>query len=200
MTALDIGVITVVVFFLARGVWIGFIRQIAFLLALFLGYVAAGTYYPAWSRYLSQIGNPQLRFLVTYALLFFTTYVLIMLLGLGLKRVMQISFLGWFDRLLGAVFGLTKAIFITTLAFMALTGIFASSSSFIEKAFFSKYLLTSSQWITSIIKDKDLQANLLPQQPAISDLLRNSIPAVQTLRRETSKMPQHDPLVDKGSL
>lgn len=185
MTALDIGVIVVTVFFLTRGIWIGFIRQIAFLLALFLGYAAAGTYYPTLSQHLEKIDNPQLRFVVTYALLFFTTYVMIMLLGLGLKKVMQITFLGWFDRLMGGVFGLVKAVFIATLVFMALTGIFSTNSVYIEKAFCTKYLLISSQWLTSIIHDKDLQAELLPKKPAISNFLSNPVPALQSLGRDT---------------
>lgn len=185
MTALDIGVIVVVTFFLARGLWIGFVRQIAFLLALSLGYVAAGSYYPAWSQHLSGIHNPQLRFVATYALLFFTTYVVIMLLGLGLKKVMQISFLGWFDRLMGAVFGLVKAGFLNTMIFMALTGIFSSNSVFIEKALFSRYLSISSQWLTSIIKDSDLRTELLPKKPALSDFLSDPVPALQTLGRDT---------------
>lgn len=190
MTALDIGVIVVTAFFLARGVWIGLIRQLAFLLALFLGYVAAGTYYSSWSQHLSQVENPQLRFVVTYALVFFTTYVLIMLLGVGLKKVMQISFLGWFDRLLGAFFGLGKAIFIVSLVFMALTGIFSSGSVFIEKAFFSKYLLITSRWITSIINDKELANELLPKKPAISRFLRDPVPTMQTLGRDAHKVAE----------
>lgn len=185
MSTLDIGVIVVAIFFLARGLWIGFVRQIAFLLALSLGYVAAGTYYPEWSQHLSQIQNPQLRFVVTYALLFFTTYVAIMLLGLVLKKVMQISFLGWFDRLMGAVFGLAKAAFISTMIFMALTGIFASSNVFIDQAFFTKYLSISSQWVTSIIRDNDLRAELLPKKPALSNFLSDPVPALQTLGRDT---------------
>ena len=171
MTALDIGVIVVAALLVARGVWIGFVRQSAFLLALFLGYGAAGTYYPLFSQHLTAIHAPQLRFVVTYGLLFFITYVLTMVLGLGLKKVMQITFLGWFDRLLGGLFGMAKAVFIATLVFMALTGIFSSSSVFIDKAFFSKYLRRSSQALTSIIKDHDLQARLLPQEPAISSFL-----------------------------
>lgn len=185
MTALDIGVIVVSVLFLVRGVWIGFVRQIAFLLALFLGYIAAGTYYPSWSQYLSRIGNPQLRFLVTYALLFFGTYVLIMGLGLGLKKVMHVSFLGWFDRMMGGIFGLAKAVFLSTMVFMALTGIFSSSSVFIQKSFLGQYLTISAQWMTSIIKDRDLQQELLPKKPAISDFFANPIPALKSLGGET---------------
>lgn len=185
MTALDIGVIIVTVFFLARGIWIGFVRQIAFILALLLGYVAAGTYYPSWSQHLSQIGNPQLRFVVTYGLLFFSTYVVIMLLGLGVKKVMQISFLGWFDRLMGGVFGLIKAVFLTTLVFMALTGIFSSDSVFLKEAFFAKYLIISSAEMTSIINDKELRSELLLKKPALSDFLSDPVPVLQTLGRDT---------------
>lgn len=182
MTALDIGVIVVAALLVARGVWIGFVRQIAFLLALFLGYGAAGTYYPIFSQHLTAIQTPQLRFVVTYGLLFFTTYVLTMVLGLGLKKVMQITFLGWFDRLLGGLFGMAKAVFIATLVFMALTGIF-SSSVFIDQAFFAKYLRLSSQALTSIIKDHDLQAKLLPQEPAISTFLPAPVPPSQAVGR-----------------
>jgi len=185
MTALDIGVVVIVTFFLARGLWIGFARQLAFLLALSLGYLAAGTYYPLWSRYLSSVANPQLRFVLTYALLFFTTYVLVMLLGIVCKKVMQISFLGWFDRLLGGVFGLAKAVFLSTMIFMALTGIFSANSVFLEKAFFRPYLTISSQWLTSIVRDQNLQAELLSKKPALSNLLGTPpIPALQPLRRD----------------
>lgn len=184
MTALDIGVIVVIAFFLTRGVWIGFVRQIAFILALSLGYVAAGSYYPELSQHLTTIQTPQLRFVVTYGVLFFTTYVVIMVLGLGLKKVVQISFLGWFDRLLGGVFGLCKAVFIATMVFMALTGIFANSTAFLEKSFFAPYLQISSQAVTSIIQDSDLQAQLLPQKPAISDLLTNAVPIKKIMGRD----------------
>lgn len=198
MTALDIGCIIVLAFFLTRGVWIGFVRQIAFILALFLGYVAAGTFYPEFSQYLTAIHTPQLRFVVTYGLLFFTTYVLIMVLGLGLKKVMQISFLGWFDRLLGGVFGLVKAVFIATMVFMALTGIFSASTPFIDKAFFTPYLLTSSRTVTSIISDSDLQAQLLPHKPAISEMLIKSVPLKKMMARDPGTIAQKDGLVDKG--
>lgn len=185
MTVLDIGVIVVAAFFIVRGVWIGFVRQLAFLLALFLGYAAAGTYYPSWAQHLSQISNPQLRFVVTYGLLFFTTYVVIMLLGLGLKKVMHISFLGWFDRLMGGVFGMIKAVFLTTLLFMALTGIVTSDSVFIRDAFFTKYLIISSAEMTSIIKDKELRGELLLKKPALSGFLSDPVPVLQSLGRDT---------------
>ncbi len=186
MTALDIGVIITIVLFLVRGIWIGFVRQIAFVLALSMGYLAAGANYDLFSKHLTKwISDPQLRFVITYLVLFLATYVIIMLLGAGLKKVMQVTFLGWFDRFMGAVFGLAKAVFLSTLAFMALAGIFSNSNPIIQKSFSTKYLTKSAQFITSFIKDKDLQHALLPHSPAISSFLANPIPALKKLGGNT---------------
>ncbi|NOX25520.1 MAG: CvpA family protein [Deltaproteobacteria bacterium] len=186
MTALDIGVIVITVFFLVRGIWIGFVRQIAFVLALSMGYLAAGANYSLFSRYIVKwVSDPQLRFVITYMILFLATYVIIMLLGAGLKKVMQVTFLGWFDRLMGGVFGLAKAAFIATLGFMALAGVFSNSNPIIQKSFSSKYLTQSAKFVTSFIKDKNLQQSLLPHQPAISAFLANPVPALKKLGGKT---------------
>ena len=182
MTILDIGVVIVTVLFLVRGVWVGFVRQLAFFLALTLGYLAAGKYYTILSQNFSPwIENAQLRFVVTYTLLFLITYVLVMFLGRGMKKVMQVTFLGWFDRTMGGLFGLAKAAFISTLVFMGLAGFLSSSSPIIQKSFFSPYLMQSSRYITSFIKDKELKDELLPKKPAISNFLTDPVPVLKSL-------------------
>ncbi len=185
MSVLDIGVIVVTIIFLVRGAWIGFFRQLAFFAALFMGYAVAGIYYTQLSQHVQWINDPQLRFVVTYAVLFIVTYVFVILLGFGLKKVMQISFMGWFDRMLGGIFGLAKAVFISTLAYMALAAVLTSSSPIIHKSFCSKYLLQSSHIITAIIRDKNLQAQLVPQKPAISSFLTEHVPALKSVGRES---------------
>lgn len=181
ITVLDIGVIVVTVAFLVRGVWVGFVRQLAFIIALVMGFVAAGNYYPVLSRYGQWIENPQLRFVVAYTLLFLATYVLIMFIGVGLKKVMQVTFLGWFDRMMGGFFGLAKAVFISTLCFMALAGVLSSTSPVIQKSFFSPYLMASAEFLTSFIKDKSLQKELVPKKPAISSFFSDPVPVLQLL-------------------
>ncbi len=182
MTVLDIGVIVITVIFLIRGVWIGFVRQIAFVFALAMGYLAAGTYYNQFSKHISKlVPEPQLRFVITYFILFLVTYIVIMLLGAGLKKVMRVTFLGWFDRTMGGVFGLGKAAFIVTLGFMALAGIFSNSNPIIQKSLSTKYLMRSAQFVTSFIQDKDLQDAILPKGPAIPSFLVNPIPALKKL-------------------
>lgn len=176
MTALDAGVIIITLLFLIRGIWIGFIRQLAALAALFIAFIAAGQYYSQLSIYITKfISEPQLAFIITYASVFLVSYVLIVLLGLLLKKVMQISFLGWFDKLLGGIFGFAKAAFICTLIFMALAWILSNSNPMIQKSFFSPFLMKSSQFVLTFIKDKDLQARFTPKKPAISSFLNNPI-------------------------
>jgi len=183
MTVLDIGVIIVTSLFVVRGVWIGFVRQIAFFVALVLGYVAAGTYYPLLSTYISRwLENMQLGFVITYSLLFFITYVLVMLGGVLVKKVMQVSFLGWFDRSMGGIFGLAKAVFISTLAFMLISAVFSSTSPMIRKSFFAPYLMESSRILTSVIRDKNLQKELTPKPPAISTFFSKPVPGAKLLK------------------
>lgn len=182
ITILDIGVIIITILFLVRGVWVGFVRQLAFFLALVMGYLAAGKYYPFFSQYTSAwLKDPQLRFVVTYSILFLFTYVAIMLLGLGLKKVMQVTFLGWFDRSMGAMFGLGKAVFLMTLIFMGLAGVFSATNPIIQKSFSSPYLMVSSRYMTSFIQDKELKQQLVPKRPAISLFLTDSVPVLKTL-------------------
>jgi len=184
VTILDIGVIIITVLFLVRGVWVGFVRQLAFFLALVAGYLAAGRYYPFVSQYtIDWLKDPQLRFVVTYSVLFLFTYVAIMLLGLGLKKVMQVTFLGWFDRSMGAVFGLAKALFVSTLIFMGLAGVFSATNPIIQKSYSSPYLMMSSRYMTSFIQDKELKQQLAPKKPAISSFLADPVPLIKTLGR-----------------
>lgn len=185
----------------ARGIWVGFVRQLAFFLALFLGYGAAGQYYGQLSPYVTPVvSNPQLAFFITYLMLFVTAYLLAMTAGMLLKKVMQISFLGWFDRLLGGIFGLLKAVFVSTLLFMLVTAFLSTASPIVENSFSVPYLMVSSQWLVGLIRDKHLQMELLPKNQAISSFLTDSIPMLQTLGGNAKKVGKKDDLIPEGGL
>jgi len=176
MTTLDAGVIIITLIFLTRGIMIGFVRQIASLAALSSGFIIAGHYYHQFAQYAkAYISEPQLAYIITYGLVFVVSYILIILAGILTKKVMQVSFLGWFDRTLGGVFGLAKAVLVNTLLFMLLAWILSSSSPLIQKSFFSKYLMISSQYATALIQDDHLRSQVMPQQPAISAFLDDPV-------------------------
>ncbi len=182
MTPFDIIILALILLFIARGVWVGLIGQLAFLAALILGYAAAGAYYSRLGHLLLPlIPNPQANFLITYIILFVVTYLLTILVGMGLKKVMSITLLGWFDRLMGGLFGLAKAAFLSTLLFMALSGFISGQRPFYSHSLSTPYLTASSNYLLTWIRDNDLRHRLVPKQPAISVLLAPpAVPAGKT--------------------
>ncbi len=189
MTSFDAVVIIILAIFLARGIWTGFIRQIAFIAGLLLGFGAAGRFYEQFSGLVSPIiENPQIGFLVTYCILFILVYVLVMTAGVLLKKVMQITFLGWFDHLLGGVFGLGKAVFISTLLFMILAGFMSNSEAFRGKSFFFPFFSNSSRYILNFVKDTELRSGFLPKRPAITPLFTEQISLGRPVKIEPEKI------------
>lgn len=187
MNAIDFGVIAIILLFLVRGVWVGFVRQLASLAALILGYLFAGRYYEQISPRLSSvIPSPQLCFLVTYALLFLAVFFAVLALGFVLKKVMSLSLLGWFDRFMGGIFGLVKAAVIVTVGFMVLSGMLADSNPLITGSLSAPYLTKSSGFLLSFVPDQNLQRHLLPKAPAIA-LPDIAIPAGKPPRTESAK-------------
>ena len=182
MTAFDAIILIIFLLFLARGIWVGLIGQLAFLVALPVAFLAAGAFYGRLGHLLLPVlPNPQSSFLLTYILLFLATYLLIILIGKGLKKVMSITLLGWFDRLMGGLLGLGKAAFLSTLLFMTLSGFTAGPRAFFSDSLSTPYLATCSEYMLTMIQDKDLRHRFLPKKPAISELLAPTIPVGKPL-------------------
>ena len=176
MSALDIIIIIIISLFLGRGIWTGFIRQIASVAALVIGFIIAGRFYGESANLVFPfIRNQQAGFFVAYILLFLLSFAVVILTGILIKKVMKISLLGWFDTFLGGVFGLFKGVFVSCLVFMGLALFISGASTFFSNSFFYPYLESSSNFVISIIKDEEIRHGLLPQKPAISSIFSNTI-------------------------
>ena len=176
MSALDAIIVIILTVFLGRGIWTGFVGQIASIAALVLGFVVAGRFYgESASLVIPFVNNKQAGFFIAYILLFIVSFAGVILFGMLLKKVMQLSLLGWFDRLLGGVLGLAKGVFVSCIVFMGLALFISGASPFFNKSFFYPYLENSSRIVVSVIKDKELRHDLLPQKPAISTFLNSTI-------------------------
>ena len=200
MTPLDAGIIILFLIFLIRGIWIGLVRQIASIAALIFGFVAAGLYYEQIGNKLHPfINSPKICFFVTFVALFLAVYFAIVALGFVFKKVMSLSLLGWFDRLMGGLFGVGKALFVSTLLFMILSGFLASSNPILSQSLFSPYLSTSSKFFLSFIKNKELQAYFVPKEPAISPLFPVPLESIQSIKPaggSAKKIPKNNHLVE----
>lgn len=197
MTSFDAIILALLLVFLIRGIWVGFIGQLAFLAALVLGFAAAGALYDRVAGLIIPwVGPPVFGFLLTYLILFLSVYLLVILVGKGLRKVMTVTMLGWFDRLLGGLFGLGKGIFVASLLFMILAGFIAGSRPLLRNSFCYPFLAVTSGSILMLVQDANLRARFLPREPAIPKRLTSSIPVGEPVRREVKQIAAKHRLVE----
>lgn len=197
MSVLDIIVLIVLSLFIARGIWVGFIRQLASIIALVLGFVVAGRYYDDSVGLISPfIENRQIGFLVTYGVIFIIVFVTTILIGFGFRKVAQLILLGWFDKSLGGLFGAAKGLFISCIIFMGLAIFISGTSPLFRNSLFYPYLEQSSIFILSAVKDKEVKKQLLPRQPAISNLLADTIDFGKEMGRHAKEKAKDYNLVE----
>lgn len=168
LTSFDSIIALLFLIFIARGIWIGFMRQLAAFLALVGSYWLAGRYSGELMPYVKQfVENPKLVFLASFALLFLVSALLFILAGKVLHRVMEITLLGWFDRFLGLLLGCVKAGVLSVLLYMFLSSMLSSSNTLLSKSLSAPYLKQGADVVRRIIQDRQLREEFVPKEPAI---------------------------------
>ncbi|OQX06731.1 MAG: hypothetical protein BWK76_25820 [Desulfobulbaceae bacterium A2] len=169
LTVFDLVVLVILLLAVIRGVWTGFMRQLAVFVGLMGGYVLAGRFSERLIPLVSQvIDQPKVVFLASYLLIFLGTMVGCMLLGKGLQKVMSFALLGWFDRLLGLLLGAAKGYFFATLLYMLLASTLSGTNDLMRKSQCIPLLQPGVSAIQQVIQDKKLRESFTPKAPAIS--------------------------------
>ena len=181
LSAYDFVVGGIVLLLLARGVWLGLLRQITPLLALYLGYFVASRYHDQLFPFLKNVSdNPKVVFLTAYVICFAATYLVAFLLGKALGRVIQITIAPWFDRILGAMFGLVTAAIVVVLMHMILGTLMAPDNEMLRSYQTCPTLNRMCDLTRQIIKDEEVRDALRQKKPAIaieeaSSILMNGV-------------------------
>lgn len=169
MTAYDLIVVALFTLLIGRGIWLGLLKQVTGLLALYLGYFAAGQYHDRILPFLRDISdNPKVIFLTSYVILFIVTYIVVMLIGKVLGRLIQLTLTSWFDRILGAVIGFAKAIILVMLMHIFLSAILAPENQMLRSCLTCDVLNNAADITREFIRNDDVRKSLIQQKPAIS--------------------------------
>ncbi len=170
LTGYDFVIIALLFLFILRGLWVGFLRQITTLVSLLVGYVIAGQYHDKLFPFLRGLtDNPQIVFLASYVVLFGFVYVVTMLFGKGLARVVELTVAGWFDKVLGGVLGAVKAVILIVFLNMVLSGVLAPENSMLRNCQLCPYVNQTTEFFRSLIKDDNMRKAFLQKKPAISE-------------------------------
>ena len=126
--------------------------------------------------------------------MFLLFFFLIKLVGLGLKKVMDITLMGWFDRTMGGLFGFIKGVFFTSLLFIMVASYLSGSNKYLKKSLSYPVLSKSSQGLLALIQDKKLRSYFIPREPAIQRLKR-SLPSLDDFKKPEAPAEKPDPPV-----
>jgi membrane protein required for colicin V production len=119
---LDYLLALILAYCLVRGIFRGLIKEFTSIIGVLGGFYFAYTYYP-------QVAEPIRKWVAVAAyanilgflILFVGVYLVISIAGMVIKYLMNIAFLGWTDRLLGALFGTLKGVLIVAVMVAMLT-------------------------------------------------------------------------------
>lgn len=197
LTAYDLVIIAIFTLFTARGIWVGLLGQLTVIVALYVGYIVAGQYHDRLFPFLRGVSeNPQFVFLLAYGILFACTYVITMLAGKALTRVVNLTIAGWFDKILGAVFGAVKALILAILLHMLLTAFLPPDAPLLRKCQVCPYLSQATTLFQQLIRDEKVRQAFQkkgPPPPAPAVKPANPPPAPADHPAEKKPTPEPPP-------
>ncbi|MBC8433364.1 MAG: CvpA family protein [Desulfobacterales bacterium] len=159
MNFFDITIIIILGFCLIRGVFRGLIKELSSIIGVLGGFYAAYSYYMVLARPLSRwISNDAYLNILSFSIIFCGILILISILGVVIKYVLNIAFLGWVDRICGAGFGITKGILIASVLLITLTAFLPKNAPVIKNSMLAPHVTLISEKMAKVVS-KDMKHN-----------------------------------------
>jgi membrane protein required for colicin V production len=157
MNPFDIVVVIILSYCLIRGLFRGLVKEISSIVGVLAGFYSAYSYYPLVAHRLDQwISNPAYLNILSFLLIFFLVFLIISILGVIIKYLMNITFMGWVDRICGAGFGIVKAILIAAILLVALTAFLPGNAPIIRESLTAPHIMHISENMSKIVS-KDMK-------------------------------------------
>jgi len=160
LNALDWLLALILLYSIVRAILRGFILEAFALGGAVLGFLCACWFYEGLADQLAGlITKPQLAQLVAFLLIVVAIMIIAALLGKFLRRTASAIGLGFFDRLLGALFGLLRGAILGAILLLAITA-FLPTGQWIKTSSLAPYFLRAIHAV-SFIMPSDLKDKLL---------------------------------------
>jgi len=135
MNVLDFIILGLITFFVIKGFFKGFFREISSLIGIIFGLLIANQYYTTMTAFIK--GYIQLEKylpLISFILLFISVLIFFTMLGVFLQFIFKKMFIGWLDRSLGIGLALVKGIIVAYILIVVLTFFMPSKSPLITQS------------------------------------------------------------------
>jgi len=141
-----------VVYCVARGIFRGLTKEISSVIGVLAGFYAAYTYYMELAKILVRwITNPGYLNIISFMIIFTVVFLMVSILGIIIKYLLNITFLGWVDRICGAGFGLVKAILIISVLLIALTAFLPKGAPVIKESVLSPHVNIIAEKMAKVV-------------------------------------------------
>ncbi|TET93333.1 MAG: CvpA family protein [Desulfobacteraceae bacterium] len=152
MNILDFIILGLITFFVIKGIFRGFFREISSLAGIIFGIWIGNHYHPQMANLLkTYIPLEKFLPLISIIILFISVVILFNLFGILLHHLFKRLFIGWFDRGLGIGFALIKGIIISYLLIVLLTFFMPSKSPLIAKSTAARTVIVTYQSMSRLI-------------------------------------------------
>ena len=152
MNILDFIILGLLTFFLIKGIFRGFFREIASLAGIIVGLVIGNHYHPQMATYLrAYIPLEKALPLISFIIVFILVVIGFHLFGFLLHSLFKRLLIGWFDRTLGICFALIKGVIISYLLIVLLTFFVPSTSPLIASSKSARLVIITYQSMARLI-------------------------------------------------
>ena len=161
MNLFDIVIVMIVGYCLIRGIFRGIIKELSSIIGVLGGFYAAYTYYMDVARLLSRwISYTPFLNIASFLIIFCGIFFIISILGIIIKYLFRIAFLGLVDRICGAGFGVIKGGLIVSVLLIMLTAFLPKGSPVIKGSLLSPYVATISENMAKVVS-KEMKRKFL---------------------------------------
>ncbi|MBF0529543.1 MAG: CvpA family protein [Deltaproteobacteria bacterium] len=176
MNGLDIALLVVLIFFFLRGIFRGFVVEVASIAGLVVGFFLASSYYPAAGDTLKPfIQNQAYRHAVGFEMVFLVAYFLVSLLGIFLNNLVKIAISNLANGLLGAGIGLGKGLVLAAVVLMATASFIRPDTPFFKDSLSWPYMRNLSDSVKEMVPP-DLRKSLENKVDAFPETLKPKLP------------------------
>jgi membrane protein required for colicin V production len=174
MNGLDIALITLLSFFILKGLYRGFAREIITIIGLIVAFPLAALYYPDVAKYLRpSFENPVTLDVISFLFLFVVIYIIIAILGIFLDKLANIRIIKPLNIFFGGIIGIIKGMFIASLLLLALTAFLKPDAPLLSKSVIHPYIGHISDIMLELVPEdlkknfKDKRGNLNLGKPGL---------------------------------
>jgi len=152
MNPFDIIIIVILGYSLVRGIFRGLVKEVSSIIGVLGGFYAAFTYYPMLAKLLSGlIKETSYLNILSFMIIFCSVLIIVGILGVIIKYLLNIAFLGWVDRIGGVCFSLVKGILIASVLFITLTAFLPKGSAFLKNSMLAPHVSWVSEKMAKVV-------------------------------------------------